>query len=166
MKLSSSPWGAVQHQNTIAPGMISVSTSGHGGIWLDDDRWQRLLALFPGFKPYSGAAQWLEEDCEWALAALAFPTEFTPQDVHAAVETAIHWLQWATIPADAKAIRDTFHATIADRWEIGSMGWGQSGSWFNARHVTTGESRYYRGDAPSGRFIAESDLSTFQRVAA
>ncbi|MDE2102886.1 MAG: hypothetical protein KGL39_36920 [Patescibacteria group bacterium] len=43
--------------------------------------------MFPTFQPWAGD-QWLEEDCDWCLAALAFPDIFEPRSVYHAVETA------------------------------------------------------------------------------
>lgn len=169
MKLSSSPWGAVQQQSDIAPGIISVSTAGHGGFWVSPERWARIMALFPEFRPYCGQTQWLEEDCEWALAALAFHAEFQPQDIYHAIQTARgDWYRGARIeiPADALAIAEGFRATIADKWEVGCMGGGAGGSWFHVRHVTTGESRSYRGEAPWAGFLTDADLGQRERIAA
>jgi hypothetical protein len=91
------------------------------------DRWQRVERLFPSFKSYAGK-QWLEEDADWAIAALAFPEHFTAQDLRAAVRTVRHgesevaaWVE--TI--DGAEIRQRIGQWImenAANWERGSSG--------------------------------------------
>jgi hypothetical protein len=83
---TSTPWGRVQHQKQIAPGLVQCDTAGHGGYWLSPERWQKLRALFPTQCSYGGE-QWLEEDCDWALAALAFPECFDARSIFYAVAT-------------------------------------------------------------------------------
>ncbi len=65
-----SPWGPVQHQRIIAPGITQVSTAGHGGILLSPERQNAMPAALRRLHAS------YEEDCEWALVALAFPDEF------------------------------------------------------------------------------------------
>lgn len=62
------PWGAAQHTSTLAPGIVVVSTSSHGGIWLSPERQGRIPE---GVQPINGRA-WYEEDCEWALVFAVF----------------------------------------------------------------------------------------------
>ena len=38
----STPWGRIQDHHRIADGVVSVSTAGHGGIWLSDKRIAQL----------------------------------------------------------------------------------------------------------------------------
>lgn len=68
-----SPWGTIQECREIAPGILSVSTAGHGGIKLD----RRRNAAMPA--PYRRAGGWYEEDCEWCLVAITFPAELLGQ---------------------------------------------------------------------------------------
>lgn len=70
-----SPWGEIQTVTGIAPGIYSVTTASHGGLWVSDER----MAMMPDALKCNvyGEGQWFEEDCEWALVVLAFPTEFT-----------------------------------------------------------------------------------------
>lgn len=75
LRLTSSPWGAVQHITQIAEGIVSVSTASHGGIKVSDER----LALMPEnmrSTTYSGGG-WFEEDCDWCLVAVTFPEAFS-----------------------------------------------------------------------------------------
>jgi hypothetical protein len=118
MKLHSSPWGGIQHQKELAPGIVEVSTASHGGIYLDDDRWSALKAMFPMVQPWAGAG-WLEEDCDWAIAALAFPFAFDTKSQIAAEDTVRNWHPevWekykgrALLPGESmRRDEDTFYA--------------------------------------------------------
>lgn len=80
------PWGPSQQVETIAPGIVSVSTAGHGGLKLSAERWARVAQLFPNQGKYAPDG-WLEEDCDWALAALAWPELFPIRDCYFAVRT-------------------------------------------------------------------------------
>ena len=70
-----SPWGAVQTAEELAPGIWSVSTAGHGGIMLSPSREADMPAHLAGARHYGEVACY-EEDCEWALVALAYPEAF------------------------------------------------------------------------------------------
>jgi hypothetical protein len=62
------PWGSTQGQDTLAPGIVSVYTAGHGGIVLSPERQKQLLAK--GVEPNSNflkSNQYWEEDCDWAI---------------------------------------------------------------------------------------------------
>jgi hypothetical protein len=73
MKIKSSPWGSVQHQHEIAPGIISVSTAGHGGIWLSPERQAQLPAwALEISSSYCEKPTWWEEDCEAMVIAYVF----------------------------------------------------------------------------------------------
>lgn len=74
MNITTSPWGRVDTQRTIAPGIIFVSTPSHGGYWLSPARVEQFKRTLPDFKPFAGFP-WLEEDCDAALAALVWPDE-------------------------------------------------------------------------------------------
>lgn len=80
------PWGPSQHQETKAPGIISVSTAGHGGYRLSPERMMEIERRFPTFIPFAGAC-WLEEDCDWAFAAVTWPELWSERTVYFAVET-------------------------------------------------------------------------------
>jgi hypothetical protein len=73
MKIKSSPWGLVQSQYELAPGIIKVSTAGHGGIWLSPERQAQL----PGWalqvpSSYCPKPMWWEEDCEAQIVMYVF----------------------------------------------------------------------------------------------
>ena len=60
----STPWGRVQDHHRIANGVVSVSTAGHGGIWLSD---KRIAQLPADYQPFTGTPRWNEEDEDGAL---------------------------------------------------------------------------------------------------
>ena len=60
----STPWGRVQDHHRIADGVVSVSTAGHGGIWLSD---KRIAQLPKHYQPFTGTPRWNEEDEDGAL---------------------------------------------------------------------------------------------------
>ena len=70
------PWGESQHEQRFAEGIGFVSTAGHGGILLSQERLAAMpksLRDVPPFGMYP--RKWFEEDCEVALVALAFPED-------------------------------------------------------------------------------------------
>ncbi len=73
------PWGPAQSQRAIAPGIIEVSTASHGGLALSAARWQELNERLPGLKSFAGPG-WLEEDCDYNLAVLAWPDLWPRED--------------------------------------------------------------------------------------
>ena len=73
------PWGPANHMYTIAPGIISVSTPSHGGLYVSAERYAQMppqyqALVFPGFAQDGGA--WFEEDSAWVGPVLAFWPEF------------------------------------------------------------------------------------------
>ncbi len=80
------PWGLADHVTEIAPGIVSYSTPSHGGIHLSPARLAAMPKPLRDFRPWAGLG-WYEEDCDWAVVALAFPQFFKPDDVTAAVDT-------------------------------------------------------------------------------
>lgn len=79
-----SPWGPVQHETILAPGLTAVSTASHGGIHLSPEHAFIFKASFPGFKSFAGLP-WLEEDCDACAAVIRWPECFSGEAVHAAV---------------------------------------------------------------------------------
>jgi hypothetical protein len=65
------PWGPAQTSELLADGIISYSTSSHGGIWLSPERRKQL----PYAKNWLGGKEWWEEDCDWAVPYLFFSKE-------------------------------------------------------------------------------------------
>jgi hypothetical protein len=58
------PWGAAQDFQELAPGIISISTASHGGIWLSGNR---RMEIGQYDKNWLGTSEWWEEDCDWSI---------------------------------------------------------------------------------------------------
>ena len=56
-----SPCGEIQSVNTVAPGIMRVTTAAHGGLFLDE----MALALMPVCMQRNWG--WCEEDQEWVF---------------------------------------------------------------------------------------------------
>ena len=73
MKIQNSPWGRVQKQQEILPGIIVVHTAGHGGIWLSPERQAQLPAwALEISSSYCPKPMWWEEDCESQVIMYVF----------------------------------------------------------------------------------------------
>jgi hypothetical protein len=98
MKGKNSPWGVIDWARELAPGVWTVTTPGHGGIWLSPERVAgmpeavRAVATFVersvGRVSGSASGRWYEEDCDAALVALAFPELFPREFIPVAVKIA------------------------------------------------------------------------------
>lgn len=64
------PWGMSQHSDKIATGIMKYDTASHGGIHLSTKR----NSIVPDYMRNEDG--WYEEDCEWAIVACVFPTEY------------------------------------------------------------------------------------------
>ena len=85
LTLVSTPWGPAQGSRNIAEGITFHTTSSHGGIELSPTR-LAMPAELRNSPPWAGEG-WYEEDCDWAIVALAFPQHFSPREVRCAVLT-------------------------------------------------------------------------------
>ena len=129
------PWGASQHTTQITPEIIRVSTASHGGYHCTGKAQQRIETLFPGFQPWAGPG-WYEEDCDWAIVALAHPEHFDDRAIYHAVATVqnthassgyftvvTYWLGGTSADAaQARQRADAWATMHADDYEIGSLG--------------------------------------------
>jgi hypothetical protein len=70
--LSDNPWGPVQNQVTIAPGITKLQCATHGGYHLSADRLATFTTHFPHYKTGYATLPWFEEDIDWMLLPLAF----------------------------------------------------------------------------------------------
>ena len=70
LRPQNSMWAAIQSADQLLPGIWSVSTAGHGGFILSEERQEAMPDTLR-----SNGRQY-EEDCEWALVVLAFEQEF------------------------------------------------------------------------------------------
>ena len=91
---SKSPWGAVQHFQTITEGVELVSTAGHGGLKVARAQNARIPA------PLRRAGGWYEEDAEasivlWALYDASIAETFgASRDRHAETVRAYYPDAW------------------------------------------------------------------------
>jgi hypothetical protein len=87
------PWGDVQHKQRLLPGVWFVSTAGHGGIWLSEERRKQIPLNLQ-----NRDNQWYEEDCEFSLVVCALRDEWpTPQDVPMAELSVREWFPEAGV---------------------------------------------------------------------
>lgn len=82
------PWGAAQDQKRIAAGITSYSTASHGGYHLSTEVLAQMPTALAAIRTYAGAG-WYEEDCDWAIVALAFPQHFSDYNLYGAVATVL-----------------------------------------------------------------------------
>ena len=65
-----SPWSIIQGRTEWAPGVIFVSTAGHGGFWISPEHLEKIPARWRAFAAkwsHGWGEQWYEED----VAAIA-----------------------------------------------------------------------------------------------
>lgn len=78
------PWGAADFATEYAPGLVLYSTPGHGGFHVSPYRLALMPEPYRSHSPFCREAGWYEEDCDWAVVALAFPQFFTETELEAA----------------------------------------------------------------------------------
>jgi hypothetical protein len=86
MSIKHSMWGPVQQEHPVADGITFVSTAGHGGYVLSDERAAQLREKFPRFESRFSTATEFEEDCDANVVILAFPECFSDERVYFAVQ--------------------------------------------------------------------------------
>jgi hypothetical protein len=82
---TSTKWGAADSSKKIAHGIMLYTTPSHGGFRVSPTK----LKLMPVY--FQRKDGWYEEDCEWCMVALSFPTLFTIEQVNGAHETCRNW---------------------------------------------------------------------------
>lgn len=157
---ASSPWGAVQYGRVLADGIISVSTSGHGGVRISSERLKQMPATLR-----LGRRRWFEEDCEAALVGLAFADDLDlndsrRDDLAAAVA---NWFptKWEahfgrTLEPGESYLRDkeTFEAATADQFVADSA----LGDWHDDVPAgMVGVTALRRSDGARGKFLVAQD---------
>jgi hypothetical protein len=80
-----SPWGSVQHEERIAPGITFVSTASHGGFKLNEDLNEKIPA---SMRQQDG---WYEEDVDWAIIPIIYPDAFRNDQRARAITTLKNW---------------------------------------------------------------------------
>lgn len=109
MKITSSPWGLVQSQKELAPGIVQVETASHGGIYLDPERYAQMPA--PMKTTGYSANGWYEEDCDWALVALQFPDAFDVRALACAKALVGRYIRPEVYAVSEQAKRDAARTT-------------------------------------------------------
>ena len=84
------PWGAVQTSKHVAPGIIRYDTASHGGYYVAPEMVMTMPPPLRNIVPFAGKG-WYEEDCDWCIVVLAFPTLFPPGDHAVALDTLRHY---------------------------------------------------------------------------
>ncbi len=169
-----SPWGEVQTIRAIAPGIDYLTTAGHGGLYLDQERWKELHATFPMFKPFAGQG-YLEEDCDYNYAVLCWPQFFSIDQRMLAVEACLsgtyftmNIAMWRTTDAALDLIEEVteYRERHAQHWRRGG-GYSHGGTWVQ---------RMYRGPEqadwllkanapwPTGVWFDRLDNGTFRSI--
>ena len=74
-----SPWGPIQSVEPVDDQIAFVGTAGHGGMWVHEDLWKQMPKQFRETDFSRGG--WFEEDCDWCLPVLCFPSRFTDFNV-------------------------------------------------------------------------------------
>ncbi len=85
MSTTTTPWGVCISDRPVAVGIRRVSTSSHGGLILDADRWEALERVLGGPVAAFAGRPYLEEDVDQHLAVLVWPQFFSPLEVWEAV---------------------------------------------------------------------------------
>jgi hypothetical protein len=84
------PWGRPNSVRVIAEGIVFYETPSHGGFWLSPERVTTMPPALRDFVPFAGA-NWYEEDCDWAIVALAFPQFFSTDQQQQAARSIQRW---------------------------------------------------------------------------
>lgn len=73
-----SPWGSIQSVEEIAEGIVSVTTAGHGGIWLAPALEAKVPAGLRALARQYAPSQWYEEDCDAYIVGFVFADKLEP----------------------------------------------------------------------------------------
>ncbi|MBX3528542.1 MAG: hypothetical protein KF904_20265 [Rhodoblastus sp.] len=117
------PWGPSQSADQIAAGVVSYSTSSHGGIHLDAAHNAQV------HEAWRTAEGWYEEDVAWGIVAVTFPDLFPQPQVERAHASLMSYMpgqyEAATgkpVPPGASHVREDalFLKRNADRFIVRS----------------------------------------------
>lgn len=81
------PWGNADSQIHYADGIDFFSTPSHGGFRLSAKRLKEMPERIRVIPTFCRLPMWYEEDCDWALVAVAFPQYFDGYEHFQAVKT-------------------------------------------------------------------------------
>jgi hypothetical protein len=80
-ELNKEKWGEIEIEKVIAGGIVYVSTPGHGGFVLSENRNKAI----PKYMRMSDGCY--EEDCDWSIVAVVFSEFLQDEKVKQAKET-------------------------------------------------------------------------------
>jgi hypothetical protein len=171
MAIVSTPWGPNQCAYEYAPGIISYSTAGHGGFWLDTERMAEFRAQFPSFETYAGGP-WFEEDEDCTVVILAFAECFDDYAVWSALRHVRQsWPEqleaWAELPCAALAIQrsQTYYARSKRLWRAGSCSTSGHGWNVSFRRLDDSEQCYVAmPEYPAKPTYSDEELQAFTRL--
>jgi hypothetical protein len=90
--IKNTPWGAPQSIDDIGEGVCFVATASHGGYFVPPAINEKIPAAWRAISfNGQGAAGWYEEDCDWCMVALTFPSLFPAKALADARKTFAHW---------------------------------------------------------------------------
>lgn len=96
------PWGPAQSVEEASPGIVWVTTAGHGGVWVAPHLVKGLAIRPPsdhiGIFEGAGGSAWFEEDCAWAIVQLAYPGKvalLSPRGARRVEEVEVQWQEAA-----------------------------------------------------------------------
>ena len=84
------PWGKADGSKVIADGIVAYHTPSHGGLWISDERRTQMPDELRNIPTFAGG-NWYEEDCDWAIVALAFPQYFPNDQINA--DRTFEWMR-------------------------------------------------------------------------
>ena len=110
-KITSSPWGKPESVTWLTDEMTGepvaiafVSTASHGGYYVGPELLQRIPSRWRAVSfGGRGKAGWFEEDCDWSMVALTFPTVFPVHAQEAARATWQHFIAPKFAPSNRDA---------------------------------------------------------------
>lgn len=130
--MHSSPWGKVDGHTPFGDlGLYHHSTAGHGGIYVPDEMLRRMPKPYRDANGYAGR-NWFEEDCEWALVALSFPSGLSEKQIESATRTVKNWYPHAYMavtgetltPEDSSELRNERDQELAKDKYVVVSAWG------------------------------------------
>jgi hypothetical protein len=78
------PWGQAQTQTDCGHGVIHVTTSSHGGFFVEKSERHKLPVQETNFSRNG----FFEEDIDWVIVALSIPEAFPPEHIELAKKIA------------------------------------------------------------------------------
>jgi hypothetical protein len=108
------PWGSADGHRWLFVGGEGESvewftTPSHGGFKVSDAARAKWPVALRDFRPFAGNG-WYEEDCDWAIVAMAMPHLFSDEDKQRAEWTIRSTASWSGGGQRWTAVRDWIEA--------------------------------------------------------